>query len=500
MNATTEAYAGSLFVRSLLENKMNIEDIKKLKGNEIDVIMDRFMVLEIEKYRILLYILAKGEASISEIMDKLELPEFTVLKYIAILQNEGWLEIRNSDNLVYGAKLLITQLEDQFEIDLTAPWNLKSVYEPIKTIVENNLCCLCGACKAICPVEAIEIIDDKAVIDESKCIHCGLCNYHCPRTFLPINLLKEFTTNIKHNFLEELQTQPFGPYKILKSAQTQNADIREVCQDGGMVTSFLQYLFDNNMIDGAVVVKRLPKSWNTMPVIVTNFESLLETAGTKYAVSSNFVALNKAREIGCKQLAFVGTPCQVQAMRKYQVYSNIYSDIWGSIEYVIGIFCMETFSYDNVLKISEEICNTPIDNVSKMDINKGKFFVYNLDKEAVEVPIKEVTSLARHGCHYCIDLTNELADISCGSIGSGPGWSTIVVRTEKGEQLYNNALKANYFQVKDVPEDKPFGIPLIKKLAVGKRTRNFKNLLKILDKVPPYYYNSLKDIIKVEEK
>ncbi|MHA1229438.1 MAG: Coenzyme F420 hydrogenase/dehydrogenase, beta subunit C-terminal domain [Candidatus Helarchaeota archaeon] len=499
MNATAEAYAGSLFVRALLENKNEIIGVKKLKEDEIDAIMDKLMLFEIEKYRILLYILKKGSASVSEIANDLKISEFDVSKHIATLTNEGWLELRDAEQKHYGVKLIINKIDDKLDIELVAPWNLRSVYDPIKIIVDNDLCCLCGACQAICPVDAIVISDNKPIIDDSKCIHCGLCNYHCPRSFLPINLFKEYGTNEKYDLNADLQTQPFGPYRILKSAQTQNDQIRNVCQDGGMVTTFIQYLFDKNEIDGAVVVKRKPNSWDTMPVIVTNFEELLEASGTKYAVSPNFIAFNNAREIGCKKLAFVGTPCQVQAIRKYQVYSNIYENIWGSIEYVIGIFCMESFSYPNVLKISEEICNTPISNVAKMDINKGKFFVYNLNNESVEVPIKEVTSLARHACHYCVDLTNELADISCGSIGSGPGWSTVVVRTEKGEKIYNEALKAGYFQVKDIPSDKPFGVPLIEKLAKGKRTRNYKSLLKIIEKVPPYYYNSLKNIIKVEE-
>ncbi|MHA1753782.1 MAG: Coenzyme F420 hydrogenase/dehydrogenase, beta subunit C-terminal domain [Candidatus Helarchaeota archaeon] len=500
LNATTEAYAGSLFVRALLENKTDIEDAKKLHPDDVDSILDKLMLSEIDKYRILLYILLKGSASIPELSKALDLPEFIVSKNIILLQNERWIELRDIDNMIYGVKLFLTHDEQNLSMDLISPWSIRSVYDPINIIVENDLCCMCGACKAICPVGAIEIKDNGPIIDESKCIHCGLCNFHCPRTFLPLNLLKEYTTGEKYNLYSDLNSQPFGPYRILKSAQTQDTKIKEVCQDGGMVTTFLKYLFDKKSIDGAVVVKRAKNSWNTMPVIVKNFEALLETAGTKYAVAPTFDALNTAQELGIKKLAFVGTPCQIQAMRKYQVFSNIYNKIWGSIEYVIGIFCMETFAYNNVVKISEEICKTPINNVSKMDINKGKFYVYNLDKEPVEVPIKEVTSLARTACHYCVDLTNELSDISCGSIGSGPGWSTVVVRTEKGEKLYTEALQENYFQVKEIPSDKPFGIPLIEKLAKGKRTRNFKSISKIIDKAPLYYYNSLKNIIKVEEK
>ncbi|MFX1293653.1 MAG: Coenzyme F420 hydrogenase/dehydrogenase, beta subunit C-terminal domain [Promethearchaeota archaeon] len=499
MDAITEAYGGSLFVRALLENQLDISKVKKLKIDELEDIIDKMMVIETEKYQVLLHILSNGFASVSQLKNELNLSEFRILAYIYILQNEGWLELRDKKDLVFGIKTLVTEIDDNIELDLISPWNLRSVYDPIKNIVDSHLCCLCGACKAVCPMEAITITDDKAIINEEKCIHCGLCNYHCPRTLMPLNLLITYVSGLQTSFFQDLLEQPLGPYRIIKSASTQNDKIKTVCQDGGMVTTFLHYLFEKNEIDGAIVVKRQPNSWDTSQVIVTDYEELLETSGTKYAVSPNFLAFDKAREAGCKKLAFVGTPCQVQALRKYQVYSNIFEEIWGSIEYVIGIFCMETFAYENVIKIAQEFCNTPIANVSKMDINKGKFFVYDLEKNPIEISIKEVTSLARHACHFCVDLSNELADISCGSIGSGPGWSTVIVRSAKGEDLYNAALKENFFQVKDIPVDKPFGIPLIEKLAKGKKKRNFKELKKIFDKVPPYYYKSLEQILKVEE-
>jgi coenzyme F420 hydrogenase subunit beta len=499
MDAVTEAYAGSLFVRALLENQLDISKVHKLRIDELEDITDKIMVIETEKYQVLLNILSNGSASVSQLVKELNLSEFKIMVHIHTLQNEGWVELRDKENLVFGIKARVTEIDDKWEIDLISPWNLRSAYDPIQIIVDANLCCLCGACKAVCPMEAITIAEDKPIVDEEKCIHCGLCNYHCPRTALPLNLLKTYVSGPQASFYQDLMEQAYGPFKIIKSASTQNDKIKAVCQDGGMVTTFLQYLFEKNEIDGAIVVKRKPNSWDTEQVIITNFDDIFETAGTKYAVSPNFLAFDKAREAGCKKLAFVGTPCQVQAMRKYQVYSNLFEEIWGNIEYIIGIFCMETFQYENVIKIAQDFCNTPITNVSKMDINKGKFFVYDLEKNPIEVPIKEVTSLARHACHYCVDLTNELADISCGSIGSGPGWSTVVVRSEKGEKLYNAALKNKYFQVRDVPADKPFGIPLIEKLAKGKRKRNFKGLRKILDKAPPYYYNSLEQILKVEE-
>jgi uncharacterized protein len=49
-------------------------------------------------------------------------------------------------------------------------------------------CTGCGSCAEVCPVEAIQIADDKSVIDSSKCIGCASCVAACPSMALFINL------------------------------------------------------------------------------------------------------------------------------------------------------------------------------------------------------------------------------------------------------------------------------------------------------------------------
>jgi len=57
---------------------------------------------------------------------------------------------------------------------------------PIHTItsylarINDEDCIGCGVCAQKCPMESIDLIDNKAAIDSSKCIGCGLCAHHCP--------------------------------------------------------------------------------------------------------------------------------------------------------------------------------------------------------------------------------------------------------------------------------------------------------------------------------
>lgn len=52
--------------------------------------------------------------------------------------------------------------------------------------VENEKCTGCAACKDICPVESITIVDDVAVVDEDTCIDCGQCVDECPTSAITL--------------------------------------------------------------------------------------------------------------------------------------------------------------------------------------------------------------------------------------------------------------------------------------------------------------------------
>jgi coenzyme F420 hydrogenase subunit beta len=58
---------------------------------------------------------------------------------------------------------------------------------------------------------------------------------------------------------------------------------------------------------------------------------------------------------------------------------------------------------------------------------------------AVDEPIKDFHGAALKGCDECADFIGRSADISVGSVGSMDGWSSVLVRTERGRRALDGA-------------------------------------------------------------
>jgi len=46
--------------------------------------------------------------------------------------------------------------------------------------VDLEKCTGCGTCKDICPVEAIELNNDKVTVNKEECVDCGTSVEECP--------------------------------------------------------------------------------------------------------------------------------------------------------------------------------------------------------------------------------------------------------------------------------------------------------------------------------
>ncbi len=263
-----------------------------------------------------------------------------------------------------------------------------------------------------------------------------------------------------------------GQYKAVYKAKSGCADILGKAQDGGIVTSMFAYALEAGIIDGAIVAGPGAEPYKPEPMIATTIEELLEARGTKYSISPNMSLIKEAtRSYGLDKVGIVGTPCQIQAVRKAQLYPIGLRDVPDKIALAIGIFCMENFPYQGLYQMVEDHCATKIDNVTKMDIGKGKFSVFTERGGHAEIPLKVTHKYEQPACHVCLDYVANMADISTGSVGTPDGWSTVFVRSAAGEAAFQKAVDAGWIVAESMDGVKP-GLELVEKLAKTKIDNN----------------------------
>jgi coenzyme F420 hydrogenase subunit beta len=267
-----------------------------------------------------------------------------------------------------------------------------------------------------------------------------------------------------------------GKYKSCVSARSTDKAILGGSQDGGIVTTLFAYALSEGIIDGAVVAGPSEDVWRPKPMVATTVEELMAARGTRYNISPNVSLIKEAtRSYGLDKVGIVGTPCQMQAVRKGQLYPIGLRDVGDKIALAIGIFCMENFPYQSIVQLAEDHAAMKLEAVKKMEIGKGKFTFMGERGQVVPLPLKVTHKYEQPGCHVCLDYVANLADISTGSVGSPDGWSTVFVRSKKGDDIWAKAMAAGCFETKPIDQVKP-GLELVSKLANEKITKNQKTV------------------------
>ena len=325
-------------------------------------------------------------------------------------------------------------------------------------VVKNDLCCACGACVSYCESQAFDVIKMKDYTPQFKsdknadnCTECGLCYYICPQT-KPV--LEQITK--KYKIKDEI-----GHIEDVLAAKTSDEKIKELGQDGGVVTTLITYLFDKHLIDAAIV-SEYDENLEPQPKLIFDKEELLKSAGTRYSISPQFLPLKELYnikpevlkehgiyDINSLRAAFVGTPCQLRALRKMHFLNVSPAHI---IKYVIGLFCFENFNYSQLYEIIEKKTKTKPSDIQKTWIKKN-FFLKTKDGKEHEVGIKKLDPAVRSHCHECDEFTSMFSDVSVGASGAPRSHSMVIMRTETGKELVNNALATGYLDRYMVPPE-----------------------------------------------
>ncbi len=319
-------------------------------------------------------------------------------------------------------------------------------YEELKKdVIDSGICSGCGACAAFC--DRVALTEDGSVPASDcnmltgavKCNVEGICYDCCPHVSYSVKGLDEET------FGKQREDPLLGHYIKAYAVRSKDKEVLKNAQDGGAATSLLLAAVNEGFADAAVVTTR-DTTWSVDSAATTDKKEITGGAGTKYARAPPVLKLGKSLR-KTPRLAIVGTGCQIAGTRKLE--KKLLSTIPKVELTMIGLFCYENFPYSSLKEIIEKGFGLNVENIAKTDITKGKLKIWTKDGKLHEKPVKEFAEYAPTSCEICRDFTAAFADVTCGSIGSDEGWTTVIVRSQRGVDLLEKAKEKGYVEISE---------------------------------------------------
>lgn len=300
-------------------------------------------------------------------------------------------------------------------------------------------CTGCYGCYNKCIIKnaiTMKLTDDgfyKPFITDS-CIGCGECKKSCP-----------VITKVNNNKKSEMKVY---------AAWSKDEEILMNSSSGGMFSEIAKYILkENGVVFGA--------KWHKGEVIhygITNLKELNLLQKSKYLqskVENSYNEVKRYLELD-KKVLFVGTPCQIAALKTLVNHKNLY---------LIDFVCHGIPSYKAYKKYIREMFNSEISQVSvdfrnKEDKGWNKFYIY-LKYSNLNKIIKEPNRInlffrgflknvyLNKPCYNCSFRSNSrYGDITLADFWgiskekeNSKGTSAIISNNKKGIEIINNIKK-----------------------------------------------------------
>lgn len=366
--------------------------------------------------------------------------------------------------------------------------------------IDHNKCTGCKMCADACPFSAISYKIDKRgfwfpIVDNEKCKKCKVCLKKCPALNKELQLIDKLSTP-----------------KIF-ALWTKDTKMRLESTSGGAFWEFGKYIIENN---GYVIGSIYSNDWKSAHHFIGhNIEDLLKIKGSKYFQSDTANIFKTAKELilSNKPVLFVGTPCQIAALKSYlgKEYSNlilmdfICRGINSPLPFKRFIECLEKKYKSKTIFVQLKNKKTGWQSLGTyVKMENGN--EYHQDKWHNDIWVKgflDKNLYMRNSCHQC-----KYRNIPHGSdITLGDFWgitnvskedlfngiSSMMINTKKGFELFNKI--SNKFVVKEKYYDELLaGNPALINNPQKASEREKNKFFKKMDKYDfEYAINSLKE-------
>ncbi len=339
----------------------------------------------------------------------------------------------------------------------------------IQDVAEAQLCTGCGACASVSPDE-IEMID---VLDHGRrprFTHAG--GPSDPRSEQAMKVCPGI--ELKHTFdpsnpalIREL-IPGWGPVLELWEGYASDPAIRKAGSSGGAASALSIFSIEKKNFHGLLhIAARKDVPYLNHTVMSTSRDEIFEHTGSRYAPASPCDSLHLI-ENAPSECVLVGKPCDIAAADKAR---KILPELDKKLGLTIAVFCAGTPSTKGTLLMLEKMGFSDPSQVTSvryrgngwpgMAVGTGEV---NGTPKSTELTYKDSWGaiLQKHRqwrCYICPDHTGEFADIAVGDPWyhdavpddpNEPGRSLVVVRTERGRKLLQEAMAAGYLTLERV--------------------------------------------------
>jgi coenzyme F420 hydrogenase subunit beta len=337
--------------------------------------------------------------------------------------------------------------------------------ELVADVHNRELCIGCGACVELCPY--FKNYRGKTSQLFPCTLEQGRCFAYCPKAEVDLNLLNRQTWQTDYN------GSPLGTYRKVLAARAGVQMEAGRFQAGGTVSALLAFALKTGLIDAAALTDR--DGLIPVPRLVTDWKQVTRCASSKLMAAPTLSALNKGAAQGFNRLGVVGTPCQMTAVAQMRTNPLQKEEYMVPVALSVGLFCNWSVNTRLLIDMLDRRLN--ISDIRSMDIPPPPAGVMRLGtgNGILEISLSEIKPLIPHTCYICPDMTAEFSDLSAGMFENRPGWNTLIVRSEAGDEIVDRARREEFIETEDFPEE---DLAHLSSAAAEKKERSLRTLIR----------------------
>ena len=328
----------------------------------------------------------------------------------------------------------------------------------LSDITNNGLCIGCGLCQSILGKEKISIeMTDKGRLEPREINQLSdedldKVKKICPGVIVEGLPKKDVNNDSKFDTL-------WGYYNSLFYAWSADEQIRFQSSTGGLLNGLSLYLLESKKVDFILHTAGDPEQpMRSIPRFSYTKQELLSCESrSRYGPASPLSKFNEALDTK-KNFAFVGKPCDISAIRQL---SKTDERVNKQCKFLLTLVCGGSTEFTKSQDFIKSF------NVKEEELetfryrgfgNPGRMYIKTKDgrehdREYNSFWGEESTWRVHFRCKICPDAIGESADIAALDTwrGGSPkeedeGYNAAIVRTQKGNDLLKEAIKAGYIQ------------------------------------------------------